>query len=309
MSKVVIQSLGSGHDDAARLAARLGIPANAVDVHKFPDGELRITTAPAAPVTIVYASLDQPNEKLVALLLVCEALKRNGASRLVLMAPYMCYMRQDTAFHENEAISQRVIGRLLAATFDRIVTVDAHLHRTREIGQVFQGIEAENLSALPAIASHMRAQGLDQGTVIIGPDAESRQWVEVLARELGLQFQVARKSRLGDCSVEITFTDPGQIRGRPILLVDDIVSSGGTLKTCARSLQAAGAAYIEAIITHALFPASLVAELAASGIRRICSTHSVPHPTNAILLDEILVEALRAELARSPDVSSSKPGT
>ena len=87
-----------------------------------------------------------------------EALRRNGAERLVLVAPYMCYMRQDTAFLDGEAISQKVIGRLLAGTVDRIITVDAHLHRTTDIRDVFPGIEADNLSAIPAIAESLRSR-------------------------------------------------------------------------------------------------------------------------------------------------------
>ncbi len=96
--------------------------------------------------------LIDPNDKLISILFAAEALRRNGAERLVLVAPYLCYMRQDAAFKAGEAISQKVVGRLLAETFDRVITVDAHLHRTKTIQSVFPGIEAEDLSAMPAIA-------------------------------------------------------------------------------------------------------------------------------------------------------------
>ena len=101
MSAAIIQSLPSSSRDAARLAARLGIPFHVIAIHRFPDGEIRVAATPASPVTIIYASLDQPNEKLIALTLAAEALRRGGARRLVLLAPYLCYMRQDTAFHEG----------------------------------------------------------------------------------------------------------------------------------------------------------------------------------------------------------------
>ena len=136
----------------------------------FPDGELRVTVGPAAPTTIVFGSLDQPNEKLIALLFAAEALRREGARRLVLVAPYLAYMRQDAAFHAGEAISQRVVGDMLARTFDRIMTVDAHLHRTATLQAVFPGIEADNLSAMPAIAAALRTGQLDPTTVVVGPD-------------------------------------------------------------------------------------------------------------------------------------------
>ena len=264
-------------------------------IHPFPDGEIRVTVGQAAPTSIVYASLDRPNDKLIAMLFAAEALRRGGAKRLVLLAPYLCYMRQDTAFNPGEAISQRTIGRLLAATFDRVVTVDAHLHRTADIAKVFPGIAADNLSAMPAIADALA--GIDPATVVVGPDAESRPWVSALAALLGLGHVVGRKTRRGDRSVEIDFGGEISLAARPVLLVDDIVSSGGTLMTCARTLQAAGATVIDAVITHALFPPDMIAEFAHAGIRSIRSTSSVTHPTNAIPLDRVLADALRSETA------------
>lgn len=296
MTAAVIQCLPSATQDAARLAAKLGIPLHEIAVHRFPDGELRVTVGPAAPTTIVYASLDRPNDKLLAILFAAEALRRGGARRLVLVAPYLCYMRQDAAFHPGEAISQSVIGRLLAATVDRIVTVDAHLHRTASIQAVFPGIEADDLSAMPAIADVLRASGVDAKTIIAGPDAESEPWVADLAGRLGLAHAVATKTRRGDRAVEIAFADAAMFADCPVLLVDDIVSSGGTLMTCAKALAAAGATSVDAIVTHALFPPELTPELLRAGIRSIRSTDSVSHPTNAIALDGILAAALRREV-------------
>lgn len=291
-----LQCLPHSADAARRLAARLGLSLHEIALHRFPDGELRTTVGPAASTTVVYASLEQPNEKLLALMFASEALRRGGAKRLVLVAPYLCYMRQDAAFHEGEAISQKVIGRLLADNFDRVITVDAHLHRTARIEDVFPGIAADDLSAVPAMAKTLRAGGVDSRTVVVGPDEESHPWVADLADRLGLEHAVARKMRRGDRSVEISFANPATFAGRPALLVDDIVSSGGTLIVCAKVLHAAGATTVDAVVTHALFAPELAHTLFAAGIRSVKSTDSVPHPTNAIALDGILADALREEV-------------
>ena len=296
MSKAAIQSLPSGAADAQRLAARLGLPLQEIALHRFPDGEIRVTVGHAASTTIIYAPLDQPNDKLIAILFAAEALRRAGAKRLVLVAPYLCYMRQDAAFGEGEAISQKAVGRLIAGIVDRVITVDAHLHRTTDIRAVFAGIEAENLSAMPAIANALRLTGVDPATIVAGPDAESRPWVSDLAGQLGLAHMVAQKIRRGDRSVEISFAEAASIKGRPVLLVDDIVSSGGTLIACARALTAAGATAVDAIMTHALFPPDMMSAFANAGIRSIRSTSSIPHPTNAIPLDDILAAALSSEV-------------
>jgi ribose-phosphate pyrophosphokinase len=296
---VAIQSLPSSSRDAAGLAARLGVPFHEIAIHAFPDGEIRVTVGPASSTTIIYASLDRPNDKLIALMFAAEALRRGGAKRLVLVAPYLCYMRQDAAFHEGEAISQKVIGPLLAQWIDRVVTVDAHLHRTPDINAVFPGIQSDNLSAMPAISDALRRTVLDPATVVAGPDAESLPWVSDLAGRLGLSFTVARKTRRGDRSVAIEFQDGTCVAGRPALIVDDIVSSGGTIIACAKALTAAGATAVDAVVTHALFPESACEQMTASGIRSIRSTQSVRHFTNAIALDELLADALKGELVEA----------
>lgn len=289
-------SLAETGKEAKALAAALGVPVFPLDLHRFPDGEIKLTLGGVAEVALLHLPLDRPNDKLVALALAAEALRRNGARRIVLVAPYLCYMRQDVAFVPYEAVSQTAIGRLIAGLVDRVVTVDAHLHRTREIGLVFPGIAAENLSAMPAVAAALTADRLDPATVIVGPDVESEPLVAALAARLGLAHAVGRKTRRGDRSVEIAFADPAALSRRPALVIDDVVSSGGTLVTVAEALRAAGATRVEAFVTHALYPAEAAERFAAAGLTSIRSTTSVPHPTNAVSLVPLLAEALRAEI-------------
>jgi len=304
MIRSAVQWLPTSTHFGPRLAETLGIPGHAINLHRFPDGELRATVGPTAATTIVCCSLNQPNEKLIALLLAAEALRRNGARRLVLVSPYLGYMRQDAAFHPGEAISQRAIGTLLANTFDRVVTLDAHLHRTPSLAGVFPGIEADNLSAAPAIEALLRGEAVAATTVVVGPDAESRPWVAGIAGRLGLAYSVAQKARQSDQSVQVSFPDPALFAGRPVLFIDDIVSSGGTLNACAEALAPSGASSIEAIIVHALFPPALMPTFGRAGIRSIRSTNSVPHPTNAISLDDLLARALRREVSGIPENGS-----
>lgn len=297
MKSCAIQWMPSSAHFGLQLAEVLEIEGNAIDLHRFPDGELRTTVGPAGTTTIVCCSLDQPNDKLIALLFAAEALRRNGAERLVLASPYLGYMRQDAAFHPGEAISQRAIGDLLATNFNRVITFDAHLHRTSSLASVFPGAEADNLSAAPAIEALLRADKLSPETVVVGPDEEARTWVADIAGRLGLPYSVAKKVRRGDQEVQIAFMEPAIFSDHRALLVDDIVSSGETLIACARALAAQGVSSIDVIVVHALFPPSLMTRFGGAGIRSIRSTNSVPHPTNAISLDALLARALRREVA------------
>jgi len=208
VSAVAVQSLPSAARDAARLAARLGVPMHEIALHRFPDGELRVTVGPAAATTILYIPLDQPNDKLVALQFAAEALRREGAKRLVLVAPYLCYMRQDAAFQTGEAISQQAIGRLIAATVDRVITVDAHLHRTDSIGSVFPGIEADDLSAMPAIADALRAAGFDPATLVVGGGIAGIEAALKLANADKQVYLVERESSIGGHMAQLYKTFP-----------------------------------------------------------------------------------------------------
>ena len=96
-----------------------------------------------------------------------------------------------------------------------MITVDAHLHRTPDIGSVFPGIQSDNLSAMSAIADALRKTGIDPATLVIGPDTESQPWVSNLAGRLGLSHAVAQKTRRGDRSVEIAFPSQPRLAGRP----------------------------------------------------------------------------------------------
>ena len=297
MNTIAIHCLPTGAADARRLAACLAVPLHEIATHTFPDGELRVSAWPVSAVSIVYAPLDRPNDKLLALLFAAESLRRNGCTRLVLVAPYLCYMRQDTAFHPGEAISQKVIGQLIASSFDRVITVDAHLHRTARLSDVCPGIDADNLSAMPAIAKYLRADSFDPRTIIVGPDAELRAWVNELSTLLGVSCTVAKKTRLGDRSVEIALDDPKVLAGpaRPAGRRHRFIRRHDEVLRASRHF---GRRHLGRCDRHS----RLVSARARGGI------HQVGHPIRslhhqraachgAIALDQLLSDALQSELA------------
>ena len=238
MSAVVLgfgKSMGAEKGGGARLA----LPALQVAPRRFPDRESLVRMPAPARTAILYRSLDDPDGKIVELLLAASAARDLGAERVVLVAPYLAYMRQDLAFHPGEAVSQRVIRRLIADHFDALLTIDPHLHRIASLGEAVPGIPAISLSAAPLLASLIDPAG---HPVIVGPDGESRQWTQSIAAPLGLDMLVATKERSGDRDVRLTLPEAERVRGRPAILVDDMISSGRTLIYAARLLRAAGAA-------------------------------------------------------------------
>ena len=282
-------------DDERALAERLAEALNwrlaFVQRHRFPDGEVRLTLPETlSPRTCLLRGLQQPAEKLGELLLTAPALREAGAEHLVLVSPYLAYMRQDIAFNPGEVVSQRVLGRQLAAWFDAVVTVDPHLHRVATMDEVVPGRRGVALSAAAPIGDWIAAH--EPEAVLIGPDEEAMQWVEVAARRHGLPHGVGRKLRRGDRDVAVSLPDV-DIAGRAVVLVDDVASTGRTLVVATHEALARGARSVDVAVTHALFIGDAVEQLCAAGVRHVWSTDSVPHASNVISIVPLLAEALR----------------
>jgi len=286
---------------ARRVAESAGLAFDAVEAHDFPDGESRLTLPEqSAGHVILYRSLDRPNPKLVELLLASRALRERGANRLTLVAPYLCYMRQDRAFRPGEVVSQGIIGAWLAGLFDTVVTVDPHLHRVHRLEQAVPARRAIALGAGPVFAEYLVGEGRMENTLLLGPDGESEQWVSGIARLAGLPWAVARKERRGDRSVEIRLPGEVSFAERRIVLLDDMASTGRTLAGAEEEAQRRGAAEVSVLITHALFVNDSLRQLRAGPIFRIGSSDSIPHETNVVSLAPLLGACLR-ELLESGD--------
>lgn len=287
-----IHHFAESADQAQRLARLLGIDCQPVSVRSFPDGESLVQVADTGSTALLYRSLDAPNAKLVEVILAASALRDRGARQVVLVAPYLAYMRQDLAFRPGEAISQRVVGEIIASRFDGLVTVDPHLHRTPTLEAVAPGIRAVTVSAARTIADAI-ASSVTPDTLLVGPDSESRPWVEAVAAPLGLEVMIGEKQRHGDRNVELVLPDVARARGRPTLLIDDLISSGGTLLACAGQLREAGATSVAAVATHCLAGEADLAKLAAGGIAPVLATDTVPGSSARIPIAPALAAALR----------------
>jgi len=271
-----------GNETLARsLADRAGSEVVLLEFRHFPDGEiyLRVKGGVEGRTVVVACGLDGPNEKAMGLFLLASTLRDLGAKRILLAAPYLGYMRQDRTFLDGEGVSARYFSRFLSSFLDGLVTVDPHLHRIRRLEDVYT-IPAKVVAAAPAISAWLA--GNVNAPVLIGPDAESEQWVSQVAAGAQCPFIVLEKKRHGDHNVEVSVPDTGALRGRTPVLIDDIISTARTMIAATERIVSSGLGRPVCVGVHAIFAGAAYDDLVRAGASRIVTCNSVPHPTNAI---------------------------
>jgi ribose-phosphate pyrophosphokinase len=267
-----------------RMAAQLSTVAQgelvSLESRQFPDGEtyLRLPTDVSGKQVAVVCTLDHPDSKFLPLAYTAATARELGATRVGLVAPYLAYMRQDRRFKEGEAVTSSYFALLLSETFDWLVTVDPHLHRHASLDEIYtipnRVVSADVLLA-GWIGRHVRQP------LIVGPDAESEQWVSRIAAHAQCSYIVLAKRRLGDRQVALDLPDLSAARSHKPVLVDDIISSAGTMIEAARLLSAAGMPKPVCVGIHGLFAGNSFRALSevADGI---VTANTVAHPSNAI---------------------------
>lgn len=274
----------------ARIAQAGQLDLCIIERHRFPDGELKLRLPAMLPERIIILrTLNNPNEKLIELLLAAQTARNLGATHLTLVAPYLAYMRQDIAFHPGEVISQRVVGQFLASLFDAVITVDPHLHRVATLQEAVPVANAIVLSGAPLLSDLIAARRLHP--LLVGPDEESAQWVGQAASRHGFDYAVCRKVRNGDRAVEVALPDQ-VVTGRQVVLLDDVASTGHTVAQAARLLLAASAASVDVAVTHALFADDALQVILNAGVNEVWSTDCIEHPSNAVSMATVIAEAL-----------------
>ena len=280
---------------AERLAACAGLELGSMTTRRFPDGEtyMRLNSSVAGRQVGIVCSLHQPNEKILPLIFLADAARSLAATRVGLVAPYLAYMRQDTRFRAGEAITSRSFARLVSRAHDWLITVDPHLHRIHQLGDVYM---------VPSLALHAAtdlgrwiARSVEN-PIVVGPDEESAQWASAVADAAGSPWTALTKVRHGDSSVDVHIPDFEPFLGHTPVLVDDIISSGQTMVDVIRQFRDGGMAPPVCVAVHAVLCPGASEALLAAGASAVVTTNTIPHPTNGIDIVPMLASAVRERL-------------
>jgi ribose-phosphate pyrophosphokinase len=290
----------NGEHLAIELSQLMGLELVSVEIKKFPDGEtyVRILGEVSGRDVVYINSLQRsPNESLIETLLTLDALRDLGAARLIAVIPYMSYARQDSRFNPGEAISVQTIAKLFKSMrLDHLVTVDMHLHRITDPSSLF-GANFHNITGVRELAKYIKRNYSVENTVVIGPDEEAEQWAKIMAEDLGgLEYGVLKKTRLTAEKVAVV-AEGLNVQGKNVIIVDDIISTGGTIVEAVNTLRNLGAREIYVTTVHPLLIGNAYAKLLRLNLRDLVGTNSVLSPISKVsiapAIGEKIMEILR----------------
>ncbi|MFO8016636.1 MAG: ribose-phosphate diphosphokinase [Candidatus Woesearchaeota archaeon] len=289
--KNILVAFPRSEDLVKRIARKKKWPWTSIDIRKFPDGEtnLRFRKDPKGKDLYLVDSFDEPNDDLITLLFAARTAKELKARKVFLISPYLGYMRQDKRFRPYEAVSSRIMADLLNPCLDGIMTIDPHLHRYSSLNDIFS-MRSEKLTADPLIAEFVKKNY--SNPVVVGPDEESYQWARKVAGLIGCEATVLKKKRYTAKHVSIKLREGVDVRGKDVIIIDDIISTGHTMAETVKDVKNAGAKRVCCICVHAIFAGGSHEMLRKLGAR-VVSCNTIPHKTNRIDVSGLISSSLK----------------
>jgi ribose-phosphate pyrophosphokinase len=290
MSLTVIGGRAS-EDLARKISERLGADFISSSVRTFPDGENKVTlskTPNPGKIIVVNSTCPPVDENLLQTLSIISKASE-FSDDVVSVVPYMGYSRQDREFLPGEISTLSVVADLLKSSGSSgIISVDMH----SETGIGYFGGVMKNVSAIPDLASELKKMDLES-PMVVSPDEGGIKRAENFSEIYGADSMFLKKSRDRDTgSVRIDSADVGGLAGRDVIIVDDMISTGGSIAKSADFLKRNGCGRIFVACTHAVFAGEAQKKMMESGVERIISTNTVPNQTSVVDVSKVLADSI-----------------
>jgi ribose-phosphate pyrophosphokinase len=280
---------------AERLGEYIGVPLSPADVGRFSNGEIRVNieeNVRGTDVFIVQSTSQPVNDNLMELLLMIDACRRSSAHRITAVMPFFGYGRQDRRTRSREPISAKLVANLITmAGADRVLTMDLHAPQL----QGFFDIPVDNLFGNRSLAEHISLLELDN-PMVFSPDAGGVYRARQLAKYLGAPLGFIDKRR-PEPNVSEVVNVIGNVKGRTVVIVDDMIDTGGTIAQAAGAVLELGALAVYACATHPVFSGASKDTLDHAPVRSIVVTDTIPvqnppRQTKVISVAPLLGEAI-----------------
>ncbi len=258
------------------IVEHLGVPLGVAEVKRFSDGEIAIyigESVRGADVFIVQPISCPANENLMELLIMMDAVKRASAKSINTVLPYYGYARQDRKTRARDPITAKLVADLLtAAGAQRVIAMDLHAGQI----QGFFNIPVDHLLSLPILAKYFEQKGLEEG-VVVSPDMGGVTRARELAERLHLPLAIIDKRR-PEPNVSEVMSIIGNVRGKSVIMIDDIIDTAGTIAQGAQALMEYGAREVYACCTHPVLSGPALERLERSPVKELVVTNTIPVP-------------------------------
>ncbi len=285
-----------------RICDQMGQPLGVARTEVFPDGELIVhieEDVRGRDCFVVLSTCDPVNDNIMELLIFADSLRRSSAKRITAVIPYFGYGRQDRKERGRTPITAKLIANLITeAGFNRVVALDLHAAQI----QGFFDLPVDHLAAAPVFADYLEGIRGELGDlVVVSPDVGNVKVATGYADLLGGDLAITFKKRISGSEVH-TSTIVGQVKGRTVLMVDDMISTAGTVCEAARVLKEAGAGKVLVAATHPVLCGPAIDRLAKSCIDRVVVTNTIPHEdrlgaikprVTTLCISKLFAEAIR----------------
>ncbi|MBW9222503.1 ribose-phosphate diphosphokinase [Methanothermococcus sp. SCGC AD-155-C09] len=257
---------------------------------RFPDGELYIRihdndTIKNEDVVFIQTQNNQ-NDSIVEGILISDILREEGARSITLVAPYLAYARQDKKFNPGEPISIRGLARIYSQLFDRIITINPHeIHI-----ESFFKVPFIYGSAVDKLASYVKDK-LDN-PIVLSPDKGAINLAKVASEVIGCEYDYLEKVRISPSEIKVAPKNL-DVKDKGVLIVDDIISTGGTVATAIKMLKEQGANRVIASCVHPILIGDALNRLYVGGADEVIGTDTFPSPVSKISVDDVIVELLK----------------
>ena len=289
--KFAVIAGSASKDLGKRIARRLKAPYVEAKTRVFPDGESKITFGriPKNSVILVVQSTYPPVDTnlLQALSIISQA--RKVSSKIYAIIPYMGYARQDRQFLSGEVVTMSIVARMLkSAGAKKIVVVDIH----SKIALNHFKIPKENISAIPELAKYFKRMKLTDA-LVVSPDMGGALRAKRFASLINTDFIALKKSRNRNTGKVVIQSSKVDVRGKDLILVDDIISTGGSIVKAAQFLKRQKCKRVFVACTHGLFVGDAEKKIRNAGVSRIISTNTIPRNTSKVDISGVIADSIR----------------
>lgn len=291
---MLIIGCSHGKHLASKVAKKLKKPYSELKVKKFPDNELGVrylTSIKKKVVVLIQSFYGEINDCLIEILFAAYTAKDLGAKKIILVAPFFPYLRQDKRFKAGDCISIEVLGKLIDSIFNCILIIDPHLHREKDLHHIFN-IKSKKLTANKKIADYINKKHNIKNSLIIGPDWESYRWAGKVADMLKCDSVILEKKRLSGRKVIVKLNKNIDLNGKNIIIIDDMISTGNTLIEAIKNLKKLGAKKFDIIAVHGIFAENALEKLRKMNVR-VVTTNTIPNKASKIDISGLIAENLK----------------